>query len=133
MKKFNHVIIVDDDEITSFLIDVELKKNLKPEVVRKFYNAELALEFLRSEIEKQAPLPDLILLDINMPVMDGWEFLDLLSTTPKEREIPVVILSSSIDPNDVEKAKKYKKVKGFVSKPFKAEKLNDLFANAVKN
>ncbi len=60
----------------------------------------------------------MILLDLNMPQMDGWEFLDAFGTLPlAQEEVRVFILTSSIQPTDIEKSTQYKEVKGYFSKP----------------
>src|SRR5690606_23881750 len=85
------------------------------ETIRAMNGLE-AINMLKTEPDK---LPDLILLDLNMPVMNGWDFLeifnDLMSTFPK---VPVIcILSSTIAPDDIEKSKSYDTVECFLSKP----------------
>ena len=69
---------------------------------------------------------DLVILDLNMPVMDGWQFLDEFVLLPIKKEISVFIMTSSIDPVDIEMAKKYKIVKDYVEKPITTKKLDVL-------
>ena len=61
-----------------------------------------------------------------MPVMDGWEFLEKFSTMTMDKTISVIILTSSINPEDAEEAKTFKNVKGFLSKPLDMEKLDQV-------
>lgn len=88
--------------------------------IYSYANAEIALNDLIAFKIK----PDVVFLDINMPVMDGWEFLEDLSS--KEINIPIYMLTSSIDKNDNEKSKKYSTVIGFLNKPLKQEKLESI-------
>ena len=71
-------------------------------------------------------LPDAILLDLNMPVMDGWQFLDEFISLPITKEIHIFIMTSSIDPADIEMAGKYKVVKEYIMKPITTQKLDVL-------
>jgi len=94
-------------------------------------NGEEALQYFNSIINKEENrLPDLMFLDLNMPVMDGWEFLDLFSTNKysEVNSIKIVVLSSTIDPEDLQKSKKYPMVIDFLSKPITTNMLSYLEA-----
>lgn len=125
------VMIIDDDEINNFLCKKIIQVSGMAKDVYSFLSAQKGLEFLNlNKNEKPEDLPDLIFLDINMPVMNGWDFLDEFRQIGIDsiKEIPVVILSSSVYQMDIDKSKNYSEVKEFVSKPLSNETLNNLWA-----
>jgi CheY-like chemotaxis protein len=95
--------------------------------VKEIKNASNGNEaiLLINTLENQEPKPNLIFLDLNMPVMGGWEFLDLFNNSnySKTNQTKVVILTSTIDPKDIEKSKTYSNVIAFLSKPITVEML----------
>jgi CheY-like chemotaxis protein len=120
------VYIVEDDSIAGYLIKLELDSHAAFNESKAFMNGQEAIDHLTTEIENNSLLPDLILLDINMPIMDGWEFLDAFSKLACPKKISIVILTSSINPEDKEKSENYNAVKGFMSKPLVSEKLDKI-------
>jgi len=123
------ILCIDDDPITLMLSKkVIIKANFSNTIITA-KNGEEALQYFNSIINKEEnKLPNLIFLDLNMPVMDGWEFLDNFSTN-KYSEInstKIVILSSTIDPEDLQKSKKYPMVIDFLSKPITTNMLSYL-------
>jgi CheY-like chemotaxis protein len=113
--------IIDDDQIYVFglrkLIDFhKYSKNLLV-----FKNGAEAIKYMRPLITSSDELPDVILLDINMPVMDGWQFLDeFVKIKPLiKKKITIYMVSSSIDEADLERAKSYEEVSDFIVKPVK--------------
>lgn len=112
--------IIENDFITAVVTELVLRKNLRRGEVQHYVNGQVAFNKLVAATQKNVGVPDLILLDLDMPVMDGWEFLDALTTLPVAKQICVFILTSSIHPDDREKAKQYNVVKGFFSKPLDA-------------
>ena len=124
------VLLVDDDEINNFISIKLIKKALLNTEIMACLNGKFAIEQLL-EIQKKDPnkLPDYILLDINMPIMNGWEFLDeykRLNIDPLGKS-KIFIISSSVFSNDINKARSYPLVKDFISKPLNVEKIIDLF------
>lgn len=116
------ILCIDDDAITLMLCKkVIIKSSFSHEIITA-QNGEEALQYFKTlkEVQNQSEgLPKLIFLDLNMPVMGGWEFLDHFNT-PEFAEfntIKVVVLSSTIDPEDLEKSKQYPMVIDFLSKP----------------
>nr|WP_321222116.1 response regulator [uncultured Psychroserpens sp.] len=71
-------------------------------------------------------LPDIILLDINMPIMDGWQFLDEFVKIESHKLITIYIVSSSIDPQDIKRAKKYQNISNYIVKPITIKKLKTI-------
>ncbi len=122
MKKAEITYIIDDDSIFVFVLKKLLEKNENFVQVRDFKNGEDVLDILQNNTE----FPDIILLDINMPVVDGWQFLQKLEELPNKENLRVFVMSSSIDVADVEKSKEFTTVKNYISKPINQEKLNDL-------
>ena len=118
VKDAGHIVLLDDDPITNKLHHMIITKHNKNRKVVPFDNPNLALEYLRNH------QPDLILLDLNMPEIDGWKFLDLL----KEYKInvDVVIISSTIDAADSNRAYSYPSVKDFLMKPLTYDKIKHL-------
>ncbi|QCR23585.1 response regulator [Pontibacter sp. SGAir0037] len=113
--------IIDDDPISSLLTEQSLLVEGFPEDIVTFEAAEEALGL----ILKNAPdgVPDIIFLDLNMPEMDGWAFLDVLESHSKQvsMKCSVYILTSSLDASDSAKAESYALVKGFLHKPVSTE------------
>lgn len=123
------ILFVDDDPITLMLCKMVISKSLFSKEIVTAKNGEEALKyfntFKQANTNAQLTKPQLIFLDLNMPVMSGWEFLDSFST-PEYSEYnttKVIILSSTIDPEDLEKSNKYPMVIDFLSKPISKEML----------
>lgn len=85
----------------------------------------MAINYLKDSVSKPEQLPDFIFLDLNMPVMDGWEFLDeyALIHPQLNKNIPLYVFSSSISPVDIEKAKNINCISEFIVKPVSSEKI----------
>lgn len=109
--------IIENDHVTAVVTELVLRKNLRRGKVMHFVNGQIALNQLVAAIQEKENIPDLILLDLDMPLMDGWEFLEAFIKLPVAKQVCVFILTSSIHPDDREKAKRYSVVKGFFSKP----------------
>ena len=125
------ILLVDDDEINNFISIKMIKKALSNTDITACLHGKYAIDLLM-EIQKEDPskLPDYILLDINMPIMNGWEFLDeytRLNIDPIGK-CKVYIISSSVFSNDINKARSYPVVKDFVSKPLNVDRIKELFA-----
>jgi len=130
------VLLVDDDEINNFISIKLIKKALLNTEIMACLNGKYAIEQL-SDIQRKDPnkLPDYILLDINMPIMNGWEFLDeykRLNLDPLGKS-KIYIISSSVFSNDINKARSYPLVKDFISKPLNVEKIKELFEVTAEN
>jgi CheY-like chemotaxis protein len=123
------ILFIDDDTITLMLCKMVISKSLFSKEIVTAKNGEEALQYFntlkQANTNAQLSKPQLIFLDLNMPVMSGWEFLDSFST-PEYSEFnntKVIILSSTIDPEDLEKSNKYPMVIDFLSKPISKEML----------
>lgn len=117
------IVLVDDDE-TNMFICRKLLKIFDPEIqTLEFLDPISALDYFKSGVKSKISL---LLLDLNMPKINGWQFLDNL--TSENFDSDVVILSSSIDPNDFQKAKTEGKVKDYWTKPLTLDMLGKYFA-----
>lgn len=131
MKKISTVYIIDDDDDFQFLTRFAIEESQLAENIETFFYGYKALEALENLASNKDRLPDLILLDLNMPVMDGWEFLKEFCTLKNklEKDISIYIVSSSIDPEDMERAKSINEVTDFVIKPVVEEKFIEMVEN----
>ena len=122
-------ILVIDDSFYDQLIFKEIVESLWPEAkVATVDSAEEAIDFLSLNAEKAEQLPDYIFLDIKMPKMDGFGFLDCYpEIEQKMQKSPVIfMLSSSLDPYDIERAQASPHVKSFLEKPISDEFIEGL-------
>lgn len=129
MKKVKGMYVIDDDKIYHFLLKNLFKQN-NVEADPKFYGNGLdALDSLK-KIPVTEPFPELILLDVNMPIMDGWQFLDEYVKLSREtgKSSTIFMISSSNDEHDLSKARHYSNVvKDYLLKPICKEDLEKIF------
>ncbi len=126
-KAIRHFLLVDDDAINNVLTKMILKKSFGEVQINAFTVPEEGLEFMKSEPINNPPV--ILLLDINMPTISGWEYLDafeLFDPTIKMK-YEIYILSSSVDPKDINRAKENPLVKDFIEKPINNEILRKMF------
>jgi CheY-like chemotaxis protein len=126
MKKFNFIMLIDDDEISNFITEKMITSLMLSDRMHTLKNGIEALTFINKNCNSSSnQCPDLIILDINMPVMDGIEFLEEFYSNKKSKnpnDPNIYILSSSYNPHDTEKIKKFN-IKGYITKPMTLEKL----------
>lgn len=117
------IFIIDDEQVSLFITQGILAMNGVKEEIYSFLFAEQALEALSKYTEKE--LPDVILLDLNMPIMNGWDFLEELSLVrPKVCEkCRIYILTSSLDSLDKQKAKDHPMITGLIHKPITSDSI----------
>jgi two-component system, chemotaxis family, chemotaxis protein CheY len=120
------VSVIDDDQVYQFVT----KKIIEQQGIKnilQFYDGEQGIRYIKSNIDSTGKLPHLILLDINMPYLNGWQFLDELLVLELGDYKPVIyIVSSSSSKEDLEKAEGYSILSGFRVKPINREKFQAL-------
>jgi len=122
-----YILVIDDDPANNFLTQHALKKAQYKGQLDVFESALEALEMLDQLHDKNQALPDLIFLDINMPRMNGWEFLEASHARPWTSEMgKVAMLTASINPEDEQRAKTFR-ANHFLRKPLKSQDLEALF------
>ncbi|MBT8264321.1 MAG: response regulator [Eudoraea sp.] len=100
MKKINTICIIDDDPITVFGIKKMLNAIEVAEEIKTYVNGKQAIDEITAMVENKEDIPEVIFLDINMPIMDGWQFLEKFIALPIEKKIKINVVTSSIDPYD---------------------------------
>ncbi len=128
MAKYNNVLLVEDDPITIMVCDRIIKITSFANKVTSCENGKYALDYLKGLVEKKENIPEIIFLDINMPVMNGWDLLEELEKIKNSfNTLPrIYILSSTVDPEDYKRAKSYNAVVDFISKPLSKDFLDDI-------
>ncbi len=117
------ILLIDDDPINNIVNNKLLKKFDASLEIVEFLNARSALKYLQAPASQ---LPNYILLDINMPEMNGWEFLDKYQ--PLKLPCKLFLLTSSIAHEDIKEAKNYPAVRGFLTKPLEEDKIRKIFS-----
>ncbi len=132
MKKFNNVYVIDDDKIFHFIINKLLAKNDIDANLSFFYNGLEALQEIKENLTCDELLPDLILLDINMPILDGWQFLEEYQQIKEQfvTQPEIYLISSSDNVLDTDKAKEFSDViKSYLLKPVNNQDIESIFTN----
>jgi len=122
------VALVDDDKIFRLTASRTITSSNLTDKILQFENGEEALTFLKENADDIESLPDYIFLDINMPYVDGWMFMDDYKPVKPtlKKEIIIYMVSSSIDPNDVNRARENKNIKDYIIKPVSRDKFIEL-------
>ena len=128
MRRLKHVLIVDDDEVNNFICENIIKKAQFSETVSSFSNPRECLSYLNDLEEGSKDIPELIFLDLNMPILNGWEYLSEFSKLEKPfcKDISFIILSSTIYQEDIKKSLEIERVLDFISKPLTKSILKEL-------
>ena len=127
MKKFDLACLIDDDEIFAFGAKRIIEMSEICNELKVLKNGQEAIDYLVPRLDEFSNQPVFILLDLNMPVMDGWGFLDAFVKLNIEEKITIYMVTSSIDEQDRLRAKKYEKVSGYVIKPITTQMFQSLF------
>src|SRR5258708_17124169 len=134
--QLNCILLIDDDEPTNFLNKMTLEQTGCTRYIRIAQSGQEALDYLRGcGPGKNPPRPDLIFLDINMPAMDGWEFLEKYKTLPsaQKADIVLIILTTSLNPDDELKTRTIPEVAGFENKPLSQQRVQALLEKYFSN
>ena len=128
----NQVLCIEDDAITQMLCKTVIKKTSFARKIVTASNGQSAIEYydnlMKGSREEKKAYPRVILLDLNMPVMGGWEFLDVFvdNYLPTFTETRVAIVSSVVDPEEIKMSSRYPIVKGVIPKPISTKAINYL-------
>lgn len=129
MSSTSHILLIDDDEATNFVNKSMINKSDMPSETKAFLTAQDGLEHLRHCIETGTELPGLIFLDINMPQMNGWQFMEEFSKFDPsiKKNIKIYMLSGTQNKDDAERATDNPDISGLINKPLMVNGLEKLF------
>ncbi len=127
-KKLKCVLLIDDDEPTNFVNQLVVEETGCADKIVKAESGQKALDYIASVASQPDAQPDLIFLDINMPAMNGWEFLDRYENLPEAQKCAklVIMLTTSQNPDDRKRASEISNVNDFISKPLTGETLQKI-------
>jgi len=130
-----NICIVDDDDIYQFTVVKTLELLEFEKNILSFSDGEEALAFLVNNLNKNQKLPDVIFLDINMPIMDGFQFMEEYGKIKSQlgKKTVIYMVSSSVDPVDIERAKRISDVSDYIIKPIEPGKLKSVMEKLIKN
>jgi CheY-like chemotaxis protein len=125
------ILLIDDDPIFVFLLKKALQTIDSTLTIDIFSDGEKAISYLYSIKDSETLVPDIIFLDLNMPVLDGWGFLDEYSVLSEQlgKKIELYILSSSISPEDVRHASDYPVIMDYLIKPLEKSRIADILSH----
>lgn len=125
------IAIVDDDKIFHMMAVRLMQLTNVSDRFLTFINGREAIEYLENNLNHDAQIPDILFLDINMPIVDGWAFLEKYDKIHGRlaKEVKIYMVSSSIDPRDTDRAKENVHVLDYISKPVSKEHLIDIFVS----
>ncbi|WP_317897088.1 response regulator [Aurantibacillus circumpalustris] len=128
MSPIKTLTLVDDDDVFVFLTKKAIEQTKLVDLIKVFENGLDALNFLKENKNNVDVLPEIILLDLSMPIMNGWQFLEEYTKLNPTigKKISIYICSSSISPDDVTRAKTISEVSDYIIKPITKDKLIDL-------
>lgn len=126
MENINCVWIVDDDTVYVFATRRLMEMSGFAHKVCVFKNGKDAIDEYERLLQGGEALPDVIFLDINMPILDGWQFLDRMTAASSEQTPIVHLVSSSLDPSDINRSKSYRSIKNYIPKPVTLQVLQDV-------
>ena len=132
--KKQHFIIIDDSKLDCFIAEKVIKNTGKCESVRSFLQAKEALEFISKSPATPSDYPTIVLVDIQMPIMNGFEFVEAFEKLPFDitKNYSIYVISSSMNDNDVSRIHNYYSVKQFLNKPITSNNLSLLLAKDFK-
>ncbi|MDZ4714797.1 MAG: response regulator [Cytophagales bacterium] len=127
------VAIIDDDPVYQFTTKKIIELSKLAGTVSQFNSGDEALAFIERNCNGIEALPDIVLLDLNMPVTDGWMFLEGFRKIRGSlcKEVAIYLVTSSIDPRDIALSKTYPEVKEFISKPLDMEQIREILSSPV--
>jgi CheY-like chemotaxis protein len=126
-----YFIVIDDDSTNNMICEFVLKRAFPQTGIKLFTEPETALEYIKGAHEINKSVSTVLFLDINMPSMTGWDFLEVFKDFHEEvlKRFTIYMLSSSVDDRDKEKADLNPFVSGFLSKPLDFESIQKIFNN----
>ncbi|NRR92644.1 response regulator [Winogradskyella undariae] len=135
MNNHYNICVIDDDDIYQFTITKILESIKLSKKILLFSDGEEALDFMVNNLYNDDVLPDVIFLDINMPIMDGFQFMEEYVEIKHKlnKKIVIYMVSSSVDPVDIAKAKEISDVSDYIIKPIKAGQLRTIMAGLENN
>jgi CheY-like chemotaxis protein len=127
-KSPSYIMLVDDNEVDNLIHGMTIKETLSSTEVIDVSSGQAGIDYLRSIETQDNPNPEVIFLAINMPGMDGWEFLDEYKTLSDDikSHIIIIMLTTSLNPDDQERANNISEINGFLNKPLDAETLQEI-------
>ena len=131
IKKIPLMGIIDDDTIYQFILTSIINKNKLAENILSFSDGEKAIQYFMNNKTNSEKIPDILFLDVNMPIMDGWMFIEEYARIKKEiiKKTAIFMLSSSVNPIDIERAGKIAEISDYIIKPIKLEEVKIIFDN----
>ena len=129
VKKLPIIGIIDDDTIYHFILTSIINKNKLAESILSFLDGEEAIQYLTENKMNNEKIPDVLFLDVNMPIMDGWMFIEEYARikTDITKKTLVFMLSSSANPIDIERADKISEISNYIIKPINLEEVKIIF------
>lgn len=132
MNKVKEICFIEDDRVQIFLLTKYVEKLKTGYQVSSFANGKLAFDAMEERAKESKPFPDVIFLDINMPVWSGWDFYKAFSKLKGSEKVVVLVLTSSLNDDDYQMAVSYGLTDNYLIKPLGFEKFEKLISKLTE-